>query len=191
MLLSTLFLAACNPSPDLDAAPRWALVWAEVTPSNEGFQEREDGAYTNFVVWEFYADGWEKKHDPEYYKCKVVHDVVATPWDCPLSAPGCVSAYTLDATLNEESTDCEASIQADPSYAGPARIAIGDLPEDIAGSAPYNEWTLGWYLAFDTAEVSAHGYAYDKVLEADGRPAGQGWVPGSTYVLWPAYVWEL
>lgn len=190
-LLAFFLLVGCKPAPDLEAAPRWGLVWAEVTPGNTGFESRADGQYTNFLVWEFYADGWERKHEDSYYKCEVVQDIQGTPLACPGSAPGCVAAYTLEATLNDPYTTCDPGLAADPSYAGPARIAIGEVPADLQEEAPYGDWTMGWYVAFDTPEVEAHGYAYAKVLESNTPPLAKGWLPGETFVLWPAYVWEL
>lgn len=176
-------LGGCKPAPDLDASPTWAIDWASVTPT--------DGGLTGYQVWEFFVDGWEYKHEEDYYKCQIVQDLVGRGMACPGSVIGCVAGYELDTTVNREQTTCDATLTTNTTYSGPTRMAIGDLPSEIEADAPYDNWTLGWYVTFDDPSLASHGYAYAQDLESGQRPETQGWVANETYILWPAYAWEL
>jgi hypothetical protein len=181
---------ACATRPDLSAAPRWAINWAEVTPSASGLE--------GYQVWEFFVDGWEKEHDESFFKCYIARrlegEVVRTPEGCE----GCTSAYELEflpyvgaGRDASEGVSCNAELQDDARFEGPLSYGVGLLPDDLGGEAPFPGKTSGWYIGWDGRTVEPFGYAYAKALEEGAQPSGPGWVNGETYVLWPAYAWDL
>lgn len=190
LILPLTLLASCTSEPDLADAPRWAINWAEVTPAQSGLE--------GFQVWELFVDGWEKSHDPAYFKCYIVRsldgEVTSPPRDCT----GCNWAYSLEfEQYNEaagsatEGTPCDATLQADERFLGPLSYGIGQLPSDLQEDEPYPGRTTGWYIGWDGQSADAFGYAYAKALESGGTPKGPGWLNGETYILWPAYAWDL
>ncbi len=186
MLVPLAFLVACGPQPDTDAAPAWALNWAEVTPGQAGLE--------GFQVWELFVDGWEKSHDDDFFKCRVLQELSGSVTECPQTGvPTCYAAYDIELaiTYDDPTIDCSEVLSNDPGWDGPPWFAIGDLPAEIAGDAPYDENVLGWYIGYDDGTQLAHGYAYPAVLDEGGEPPGIGWVNDQAYILWPAYVWEL
>ena len=177
-----LFAVACGPDPDLEAAPAWALNWAEVTPSESGL--------AGFQVWQFYVEGWEEKHEDDFFKCDINQQLEGSITSCPQAGiPNCYAAYEL--TLSAWESDCPEGLAADSGFDGPPWMAIGALPLELEEDAPYDDGVLGWYIGYDDGTVLAHGYASAKVIEDGGQPAGVGWLNDELYVLWPAYVWEL
>jgi hypothetical protein len=195
--LIALLAGGCG-GPDLDADPSWAINWAQVTPTASGLE--------GYQMWELFVDGWEKDHDQAYFKCWIARSldgrVVASPEGCP----GCMAAYKLDFTDyiagdaaggGPSTAPCDATLQADPRFAGPPQYAVGALSETIAADAPYENETLGWYVGWDQTGVESFGYAYAAGLECtdaatcDYAVLGPGWVSDQTYVFWPAYAWEL
>ncbi len=181
--LISVVLASCGGNPDLDAEPSWAINWGSVIPNQDGLE--------GYHVWEFYVDGWEKHHEDEYFKCSIAQELHGDSADCPDTdvCPGCVAAYTLELTLME--SDCPDYIQGNPSYLGPTRMAIGDVPAELSDADPYPSFSLGWYIGFSDQGLDAHGYAYPEALESDQAPSGQGWNQEETFILWPAYAWDL
>lgn len=181
-------LAACGPKPDLDAAPSWALNWAEVVPT--------ESALTGYQVWQLFVDGWDEKHEDDYFKCSVIQDLAGSVTSCPQTGvPTCYAAYTIDLSLSaEQGTEaCPEGLTQDGGWDGPPTMALGALPAELEDDAPYDDYVIGWYIGYDDQTWLAHGYAYPKVLEEDppGEPAGLGWLNDETYIFWPAYVWEL
>lgn len=183
----TMGLTCAGCGPQLDADPAWALDWASVTPTAQGLE--------GYHVWEFFVDGWQKKHDEDYYKCSLWQEVTATEVDPPQGCSGCEAAYELTFSIME--SDCPREWSSDQDWYGTVLTGIGVVPDDLYEDAPYGGFALGWYLGFEGEEydggreVLPHGYAYAEVLEQDGAPSGHGWIEGETYILWPAYVWEL
>jgi hypothetical protein len=182
-LLSAILLPGCKVGLDLSTDPTWAINWAEVLPSETGLED------SSYHVWEFFVEGWEKKHKEEYFKCSVGQHIIAEPIACPEGAEGCVAAHQW--ILDPWQSDCDDTITLDPSFSGPIQVAVGLLPEDLESDDPYPGWSMGWYLGIGGEPVQPFGYVYDKLLEDGGTPPSIGWLPGQTYILWPAWAWDL
>jgi hypothetical protein len=181
-----VLLGACGPKPDLESAPSWALNWAEVTPTESGIE--------GFQVWELFVDGWEKKHDQDFFKCRVLQEIDGSLTTCPQAGvPTCYAAYEieLEVTYDDPSIDCSEGLSSDPGWDGPPWMAIGALPPELEGDAPHDEYVLGWYIGYEDGTQLAHGYAYPLSLDDGVEPPGIGWINDMEWVLWPAYVWEL
>ena len=179
-------LVACGPKPDLEAEPAWALNWAEVTPDESGLE--------GFQVWELFVEGWEKKHDQDFFKCRVLQELSGSVTACPeTGVPTCYAAYEIELTVayDDPGIDCAEGLSNDPGWDGPPWMAIGALPADLEADAPYDENVLGWYIGYQDGTRLAHGYAYAGILDEGGEPAGIGWLNDVSYILWPGYVWEL
>ncbi len=177
---------ACGPKPDLDSDPAWALNWAEVVPAESGLE--------GYQVWQLFVEGWDDNHADEFFKCSVIQDLGGSVSSCPQTGvPTCYATYeiTLDLSADQGVEACSDGVNNDGGWDGPPWMALGALPTDLEADAPYDEYVLGWYIGYDENTWLAHGYAYPKILEEGGAPAGLGWLNDETYILWPAYVWEL
>lgn len=179
-LLCLALLCAC----DTGKVPAWALQHAQVTVSPDG------SSISGYQTWEFFGEGWEQGREQEEHVCARVQALVgAAEPTLPEGCPGCIGSFEL--TLEELETDCTGSEADDPSYAGVTRYAIGAVDASVTDLDPYPGDSLGWYVAWSTEEVDALGYAYNDALERGEEPEAPGWVAGLSYVLWPAFVWDL
>lgn len=180
----SILAAACSTTPQPEAQVAWAIDWAAVTPTQWGLEGHH--------IWEFYLDGWEDRHDEDFYTCHLVQELVGEVVSCPEGVSACAAAYALTLELDEDESDCDPSIVNDPSFDGPPWIAIGSLPEALEEDAPYPDHVFGWYLGYAEDDFVDHGYAYAEVMEQEGGAAPPvGWALGEPYVLWPAYAWSL
>ncbi len=182
----SLLLVGCNSQPADDAEIAWALNWAEVTPTADGIE--------GFQVWELFLDGWEKKHDGDFFSCRVLQELSGTTTDCPATGvPTCYAAYDIELTVtfDDPAIDCPEALSNDAGWDGPPWLAIGALPAELASDSPHEDYVLGWYIGYEDGTRLPHGYAYAETLDEGGEPAGIGWLEDVPYILWPGYVWEL
>lgn len=182
MLALTIALAGLTACKDTDGPTAWALNYATVTPDTS--TSAVDGVH----VWEFFAEGWEKKQEPEYYQCAVVQSLSGESGVVPQDCTGCQYYYSI--SLEEQDSDCEVSLSSDPALTGLRGFGVGQVPSEFSEDDPYPGQSLGWYLSFDDRSASFHGFVFAEGLER-GEPTMPGWTGDQIYTLWPAYAWSL
>jgi len=180
-MLTLLMIAGLSGCKNTDGPTAWALNYATVTPNIQGGME---GVH----VWEFFAEGWEKKREEEYYQCAVVQTLGGEPGVVPQGCTGCQFYYSID--LAPQDADCDVGLTNDPAISGVRGVGIGTVPADFKEDDPYPGQSMGWYISFDDNTALFHGYVYAEGLER-GEPSDAGWVNGQSYTFWPAYAWSL
>lgn len=175
-----LLLAACAPAD----VPAWALQHASVTVSPDG------ATISGTQTWEFYSARWEEGRDQDDHICARAQTITGEALaSLPDGCPGCIGAFSM--MVEELDTDCTGEVATDPSYAGTTLYAIGSVDRSVESLDPYPGDSMGWFVAWSTEDVEPLGFAYNDALDAGEEPEAPGWVVGLTYVLWPAFVWDL
>ncbi len=164
-----------------DGPTAWAMNYGEVVPAETSVE----GTH----VWEFFAEGWEKKQKDKFYQCALVQSLTGVTEAELDGCEACKAVYEVE--LSNQDEDCEGPVTDDPAFEGIVAIGIGSVPESLADYDPYPGKSFGWYISFDGETAIEHGYAYAASLDDGDDPALPGWVPGEAYALWPAYAWSL
>ena len=175
-----LFLFACSGDPD-DGSPAWALNTATVTAAEDGLS----GAHT----WTFYSSSWESSQSDDDRVCEIVQELTGSVVAPMEGCQGCAATYAID--LVEVVSDCSDGLSADPGLEALLGFAFGPVPSEVAEDDPHPDVSAGWYLTLDNEVMEGHGFAYPSALARDEEVSFSGWIAGETYILEPAYAWQL
>lgn len=179
MWLLVLGLACGGGSSD--TTPAWAMNEASVVPSASGVE--------GVQVWTLYSKRWERRLDDRYRICTLLQDLRGTVVASYEGCQGCTAMYEL--TLEELENDCPEGVLDGLVLDGMVAMGVGDVPEDIAGDDPFPGSSLGWFVSFNGESADGHGFAYAEELETGGAADPGRWRSGDSYILSPAYAWEL
>ena len=176
--LASLLLGACAEK----AGPSsWAVhhAAAEATP----------GGLRGYQTWEFFTEDWSGDREADTHVCARVQALAGVE-AAPLS--GCTECdVTVAVRADEVSTDCEGEEGTKAGFGSMTHFAIGPLPEQLEGDAPYPGETLGWYLSWDGVIIEPYGFVWNEALDRGEPVLVTGWDEGARYVFWPAYAWDL
>ena len=179
-LASLLFCAAGCKTTDGPAA--WALNYATV--------QADGDTLAGVHVWEFFAEGWEKKQKEDYYKCSFVQSISGTATSPEVEGcVGCTHFYSV--VLTAQDGDCDESLSSDPALGGLRGFGLGEIEAGFAEEDPFPGGSVGWYISFDGVTAMFHGFAFPEALERGGSVDPDGWSSGQSYTLWPVYAWAL
>ena len=179
-LTGALGLGACGPADE----PAWAFQHGSLVVSDSG------EAIEGFQVWEMYAQRWRKKKKEKFHICARVQTVQGEQTSDLEGCAGCLATFVIE--TEELESDCgKGQGGAEDGFTGMGHFAFGALPKELRDSAPYPGQTMAWYVSWDTRNAELLGYAWNERLDMGEMVSDAGWVAGESYVLWPAYAWEL
>ncbi len=178
-IAGTLGLQGCG-QPD-EAA--WAFQHGTLVVSESG------DAFEGFQVWEMYAKRWRKKKKEKFHICARVQTVQGEQTDDLEGCAGCLSTFVV--ATEELESDCGNGQGRGEGFTGIGHFAFGALPKELRDGAPYPGQTMAWYVSWDTQNAELLGYAWNERLDMGEPVDDSALVAGESYVLWPAYAWEL